>query len=167
MADFKPIHRDAVPQALEKAERYRLLNEPAQAESICLDVLAIDPEHQQALVMLLLALTDQFRGGPADTFRQAEAVIPRLHSEYERLYYSGLLWERRGYARAVQGGLGSGAVAFAWIQQAMGFYEKAEAIRPHDNDDAILRWNCCVRLCQRYHLQPEPRDVHPPVLGDD
>src|SRR5205807_5788281 len=80
MAEFKPISRDAVPLALEKAERYRLLNEPAQAESICLDVLAVDPENQQALVMLLLALTDQFRGGPADCYAEAEAVVPKLHS---------------------------------------------------------------------------------------
>jgi hypothetical protein len=166
MADLKPIHRDAIPSALEKAERYRLLNEPAQAESICLDVLAIDSENQRALVMLLLALTDQFRGGHADYFRQAETVIPRLQGEYERLYYSGLIWERRAYARAVQGGLGSGAVAYAWIQQAMGFYELAERIRPHDNDDAILRWNCCVRLCKRYHLQPEPHQEQSPVVGD-
>jgi hypothetical protein len=167
MADLKPIHRDAIPNALEKAERYRLLNEPAQAESICLDVLAIDPEHQQALVMLLLTLTDQFRAGHADTYRHAESVLPRLHGEYERLYYAGLIWERRAYARAVQGGLGSTAVAYAWIVQAMNFYQQAERVRPHDNDDALLRWNSCVRLCQRYRLAPDPADVHPPVLGDD
>src|ERR1700722_16262182 len=76
MNDFKPISPDAVPLALEKAERYRLLNEPAQAESICLDVLAVDPDNQRALVMLLLALSDQFLTGPADCIRQAEAVVP-------------------------------------------------------------------------------------------
>ena len=94
MADFKLISRDAVPLALEKAERYRLLNEPAQAESICLDVLAVDPENQQVLVMLILALTDQFQTGPSDCLRQAEALVPRLHGEYERAYYSGIILER-------------------------------------------------------------------------
>src|ERR1700722_17931169 len=107
MPDFKPISRDAVPLALDKAERYRLLNEPAQAESICLDVLAVDPDNQQALVMLLLALTDQFRAGPPDSVRQAESVVPRLRDAYERLYYLGIIWERRGHARALQGGPGS------------------------------------------------------------
>src|SRR4051794_10266893 len=106
MIDLKTISREAVPLALEKAERYRLLNEPAQAESICLDVLAVDPENQEALVMLLLALTDQFHDGPADCFQQAEAVVPRLRGEFERLYYRGIIWERRGYARASQGGPG-------------------------------------------------------------
>src|ERR1700688_3360026 len=110
MADFKPISREAVPLALEKAERYLLLNEPAQAESICLDVLAGDPENQQALVMLLLALTEQFRTGPAECFSQAEAVVPKLKGQYEQLYYSGIIWERRGHARALKGAPGSATI---------------------------------------------------------
>src|SRR5262249_23431977 len=158
MFDFKPISREAIPLALEKAERYRLLNEPAQAESICLDVLAVEPEHQEALVTLLLALTDQFRTGPAECFRQAEAVLPPLHGEYERLYYSGLVWERRGHARALQGGPGSAAVAHAWVVKAMHFFAQAERVRPAGNDDALLRWNSCLRLCQRFQLQEEPEE---------
>ncbi len=167
MLDFKPISRDAVPLALEKAERYRLLNEPAQAESICLDVLAVDSENQQALVMLLLALTDQFRTGPAECFKQAEAVIPKLHGEYERLYYNGILWERRGYAHALQRVKGSGPVAYSWVRKALDFYEQAERLRPPGNDDALLRWNNCLRLCQRYQLHSEPEEIYQPVLGDD
>jgi hypothetical protein len=167
MSDFKPISCDAIPLALDKAERYRLLNEPAQAESICLDVLAVDPENQQALVMLLLSLTDQFRGGPAECFRQAQAVLPKLRGEYERLYYSGLILERRGQATAIQGGPGSARVAYAWVRQAMDLYEKAEHIRPPGNDDTLLRWNSCVRLCERFHLQPEPEEAYEPVLGDE
>jgi hypothetical protein len=163
MLHFKPISRDAIPLALEKAERYRLLNEPAQAESICLDVLDVDPDNQQALVMLLLALTDQFRTGASEYYAQAESVVPKLHSEYERVYYSGIIRERRGQARAVHGGPGSARVAYVWIRQALEFYEQAERLRPPGNDDALLRWNSCLRLCQRYHLEPEPA----PVLGDD
>ncbi len=167
MSDFKPISRDAVPLALEKAERYRLLNEPAQAESICLDVLAVDPDNQQALVMLLLALTDQFRTGPPDCVRQAESVVPRLHDAYQRLYYLGIIWERRGHARALQGGPGSAAAAYAWLHRAMTLFEQAERLRPAGNDDALLRWNTCMRLCQRFHLHEEPQERLQPVLGDD
>jgi hypothetical protein len=167
MSQFKPISRDAIPSALDKAERYRLLNEPADAESICLDVLDVDPENQRALVMLLLALTDQFRAGPADCVHQAEAVVPRLTDEYERLYYSGLIWERRGHARALQGGPGSAATAYAWIQRAMEFFEHAEELRPAGNDDALLRWNTCVRLCDWFHLHAEPEELLQPVLGED
>lgn len=167
MPQFKMISREAVPLALEKAERYRLLQEPSQAESICLDVLAVDPQNQQALVMLLLALTDQFRTGPSECFHQAESVVPQLQGEYERLYYSGILWERRGLASAIQGGPGSAAVAYDWIRRAMEFYEQAERLRPPSNDDAILRWNNCLRLCQRYRLHPEPEALFQPVVGDD
>ena len=43
---LKPISPEAIPEALQKAERYRLLNEPAQAESLCQDVLAVEPNNQ-------------------------------------------------------------------------------------------------------------------------
>jgi hypothetical protein len=166
MAEFKLISRDAVPLALEKAERYRLLNEPALAESVCRDVLAVDPENQHALVMLLLALTEQFRIGSPGCFDEAQAVVPQLHEEYQRLYYSGIIWERRGLARAIEGRPGSGAVAYAWIRQAMDFFERAERLRPPANDDPLLRWNSCLRLCQRYHLHAEQEAIYEPVLGD-
>ena len=167
MPDFKTISQDAIPQALEKAERYRLLNEPAQAESICLDVLAVDPENQQGLVLLILALSDQFQSEPSDCFRRAEALVPRLHAEYERSYYSGIIFERRGYARALRYGPESETVAYQWVRQAMDFYEQAERLRAPGNDDALLRWNSCLRLCERYQLHPEPEEKLQPVLGDD
>ena len=56
--DLKSISIEGVPKALEKAERYRLLNEPSLAESICVDILTVLPAHQQALISLLLARTD-------------------------------------------------------------------------------------------------------------
>ena len=58
--NLKPITHEGIPSALQKAERYRLLNDSAAAESICLDVLDVDPGNQEALVSLLLAITDQF-----------------------------------------------------------------------------------------------------------
>ncbi len=167
MPDFKPISREAIPLCLDKADRYRLLNEPTQAESICLDVLAIDADNQRALIILLLTLTDQFTAGPVSLFTQAEAIVPRLHGEYERLYYAGIIWERRATARLTQGGLGSATAAHAWVSRAMQFYEQAEKIRPAENDDAILRWNSCLRLCLRHHLRPEEEEVHPSPVGDD
>jgi hypothetical protein len=164
---LKSISRDAIAAALEKAERYRLLNEPAQAESICLDIVAVESDNQEALVMLLLALTDQFRTDPAETLRQAQAIVPRLRSEYDRHYYSGIIAERRGHAYALQNTPGSAANAHSWITQAMQHFEDAERIRPANNDDALLRWNHCARLCERYHLHPEPADEEPPPLTDE
>ena len=166
MFTLKSISSAAIPAALEKVERYRLLNEPELAESICHDVLAIEPDNQAALVMLFLSLTDQFRAGPAACVSQAQAVLPRLRGEYERLYYAGILWERRGLARLSQGGPGSGPVASVLIRKAMEFFEQAEAIRPAGNDDAILRWNTCARVCIRHHLEPETEEHFHPALED-
>src|SRR5688572_28129044 len=91
---LKPLSPDALPAAVGKAERYRFLNEPGEAESICLDILAVDAEHQPALVMLILALTDQLRQRPG-AHREALDLVPRLAGAYERAYYSGLICERR------------------------------------------------------------------------
>src|SRR5262249_45368090 len=116
---------------------------------------------------LLLSLSDQFGTGPADCFAQADAVASQLRGEYEREYYRGVLWERHGYARAVQGGSGSAVAGYARVRRAMEFFERAEPLRPPGNDDAILRWNSCVRLIEHYGLQPEPEEAFQPVLGDD
>ena len=74
MFQLKPIAKTSIPRALEKAERYRLLNEPRQAESICLDILAVDSSNQAALIILLLALTDQF-GESADAHERARDTL--------------------------------------------------------------------------------------------
>src|SRR5437870_13002496 len=98
MFALKPLSKDAIPAAIEKAMRYRLLNEPAEAESICLDVLRADPENQQALVILVLALTDRFSTGYAVGDSKAQEIVARLRDEYERSYYSGIICERRAKA---------------------------------------------------------------------
>src|SRR6186997_1673006 len=36
--ELKPLSASAIPSALAKAERYRLINEPEQSESICEDI---------------------------------------------------------------------------------------------------------------------------------
>ena len=145
MFDLKPITAESIPRAIEKAERYRLLNEPAEAESICLDILRLDPENQRALVVLLLALTDQFERF-AVSIQQAQEILPRLRDAYERAYYAGIIYERQAKAHLQHGGLRSGPMAHGWLREAMECYENAERIRPAGNDDAILRWNACARV---------------------
>ena len=163
MSELKRLAKEAVPRALEKAERYRLLNEPAEAESISTDVLAVDPENQQALVLLLLSLTDQLEHGVSDA--RAIDVLPRLKGEYERAYYAGLIWERKAKAIMHQGSPGSGSRAYDALASAMECYERAETLRPPANDDAVLRWNTCVRLLERHpHLAPAFEDRSEPPL---
>jgi len=158
MFELKPLSREAIPKALEKADRYRLLNEPAEAESICMDVLATEPDNQRALVTLILALTDQFgqqRFSVGDN--RSEEYVARLRDEYERAYYAGVVCERR--AKAAYSRHSGGAMAYEWFREAMGWYEKAEKLRPAGNDDALLRWNTCARIFQHNRdLQPSEEE---------
>lgn len=167
---LKRLHKDkdAVQRALDKAQRYRLLNEPAEAESICLDILEVEPEHHEALVTLLLGLTDQFDGGLAgDRVERATALLPRLRDEYSRAYYAGVIHERRGKAVNKQHTLSAGHDAYEWLLEAMHCYERAEALAPPDNDDARLRYNACVRKIQRDpHLRARPPESADPYIED-
>ena len=150
MFPLKPLGRDSIDGALAKAERYRFLNEPGEAESICLDILEVDPENQQARIALLLALSDQFVEEP-HAFARAREVVSSLASEYDRAYYGGLIAERRAKAQLARHGAG----AYDWIMDAMECFERAEALRPAGNDDAVLRWNACVRFLERHpYLRP-------------
>jgi hypothetical protein len=146
MFELKRLSKEAIPAALEKALRYRLLNEPAEAESICYDVLEIDPENQEALAMLLLALTDRFGKGYSVGITQAQEVLSRLRDPYERAYYAGIICERRAKAQLRQGQPGSRHNAYEFLSEAMVWFEKAETLRPVKNDDALLHWNTCARL---------------------
>ena len=151
----KPITKEGVPAALQKAERYRVINDPTSAESICLDVLAVSPENQQAVVTLLLAITDQFGAAPTEGVRRAREVLPRLQDEYKRAYYAGIIAERCAKAQLRSGAPKAGEMAYHWLREAMAWYERAEAQRSPGNDEAILRWNTCGRLLARNpHLRP-------------
>lgn len=162
--EFKTLSPEAVPRALAKAERYRLLNEPGEAESICLDALEIDPDNQEVLATLLLAITDQFDQDQG-TVAHAWETLSHLRDEYERLYYSGIIWERRAKALLRQGTPRGGPRAYEWLREAMDCYEKAEAVRPPNNDDAILRWNACARLIMaNRHLVPAVEEPNEPLL---
>ena len=157
MFELKTLSKSAVPAALAQAQRYRLLNEPAEAESICLDVLRVDPDNQDALVTLILSYTDQFPDGAARPAAAAEKAAARLTDEYKRNYYSGIIRERRGKAVLKQDRPGAGRSAQEWLRDAMRCYEKAEAIRPEENDEALLRWNTCARILME--LPEEAPDV--------
>jgi hypothetical protein len=153
--ELKPISVQSIPEALAKVERYRLLDEPSLAESICLDVLAIVPDHQQALISLLLARTDQFLLN-VDT-KSAHEALARIEGDYEQAYYAGIIWERLGNARIRQGGPGAGASAYHALREAMGHYEIAMNFASPGNDDAILRWNTCARVIMHNpDIQPSP-----------
>ncbi len=159
MFKLKQLHKDAIVNAIAKAERYRFLNDAVAAESICRDILLIDPENEQALTMLILTITDQFaKGGLHNAVGIARGLIPGLKNEYQRIYYTGIICERWAKAQLRGATLGSSGIAYESLREAMHHYEKAEKIHAAGNDDAILRWNACVRTIENYKLSSHEHD---------
>ena len=158
--ELKKISPQAVPAALERVERYRLLNEPRVAESICLDILEVDPGNEEARVGLILALTDQFgmEGTGARLNRRAMDLAEALEDEYQRLYYTGIVYEREAKARLGRGYPGAGFDAHDLLHRAMERFAGAEPLAPEGVDDAVLRWNSCARIVTEYGLEARPED---------
>ncbi len=165
MYELKFISNEAIPSSLDKAERYRLLNEPREAESICRDILQADPDNQQGLVLLLLSLTDQFGRGCDVPLKSVQDLLTRLHGDYERAYYAGVILERWGKAQ-LQSGTPS-HTACDWLREAMRCYDKAEAIHPPGNAEAILRWNTCARIINQGSGQGMTTARRTPTLEPD
>lgn len=157
--ELKSLSNDAVPAALKKAEVYRSLNDPEQAQSICEDILKAVPGNQEALVLLILAHTDNYGKESAKGMQITRETIEQLTDEYQRAYYTGLMYERK--ARAVM--RNSHAMVYEGFRQAMDWYETAAKIRPKHIDDPILRWNSCLRTIQRERLEPAPPDRELPL----
>ena len=155
---LKRLTKAGIGAALKKAERYRLLNEPEHAESICLDSLEVEPSNQEALHNLILSIADQFAISGAARPRRALECAALIQDEYQRLYLTGLIHEREGRA-LLKRPMGSRAAAYECFRAAMEAYEEAESIRPEGIDDTILRWNSCVRIIERESLEPAPYEM--------
>lgn len=161
----KLAHKD-LGTALEKAGIYRDLNQPEEAESICRDILEVEPKNEKALRILGLALTDRFVERRVGLFEEAMKIFALLPSEYERVYYTGVAWERLGKAQLARG---EGHNALAALEHALDAFEKAEKLAPPQAPDPILRWNRCVRLLHSHPLLQDAFDAphsRQPHLGD-
>jgi len=166
MFALKALSRESVAGSLAKAERYRLLNEPAAAESICRDILEVEPENQDALVCFVLALTDQI---PYDkkAWQSGLATADRLARPYDRAYYSGIVWERRAKALFHEVNRGTDHSVYEWITRAMEYFEEAEKLRPAGNDDPLLRWNTCARFLNSHpNLTPRTQEIPDAILSE-
>jgi tetratricopeptide (TPR) repeat protein len=139
---LKQLPRTSLDAALAKAEHYRDLNQPEEAESICRDVLDVDRENQRAWKLLGLALTDRFPSRQVGLAEEAIDAFERLTDEYERIYHVGVAWERSAKAHLERNEAHSAVTAF---EHALHLFEQAQVMRP-ELPDAVLRWNRCVRL---------------------
>ena len=154
MLQLKPLFKESIPKALIKAKHYRLLQDPWQAESICRDILKVEPNNQLAILYLILAITDQFSNEKSGSSHEAKDLCTQLTSEYEQSYYRGLIEERMGKSALARTSPRVKYIAYEHYRSAMSLYEIAEKIRPGDNQDAVLRWNACVRRIQEFNLKP-------------
>jgi len=153
---LKKLPAHELDSAVQKATLYRELNQPEEAESICADVLAVDPKHQNALRVLGLAITDRFEETAVGLFDEALKAFNKLESEYDRVYHEGVAWERLGKAHLKRG---EGHGALTALEHALDCYEAAEKIAPPGNPDSILRFNRCVRLLQSHRLLKDAFDA--------
>ena len=162
---LKPISHDGIEAAIHKAEHYRLLNQPRLAESICLDVLEVEPKNQKANIILLLSLTDQFGQSHPSAPTHAQMIAESLQDEYSKLYYEGLIHERQGNVALASSVPGSDFDAYEWYTEAMELFEKAAAVnKDSKNDDTSLRWNTCARIIMSANLRERPRDEEGPIM---
>lgn len=159
MFELKKLSKDGIPAALARVERYRLLNEAWRAESICRDILDVEPDNQQALIALLLSITDQFGASSSASVAAAREILAKIRGDYERAYYEGIVCERWATGIRKRQTTASGPMVYDWLRRAMEWFEKAHAVRPPANDDALLRWNTCARLIMRDpSLRPAAED---------
>jgi len=149
---FRLLSKDSIPDAMKKAERYRLLGEPDEAESVCLDVLQVDPENQEARVDLILAISDQFGRERRPRVDLAMKVVGELKDDYQRQYYEAVVLERE--ARAHIDLETPPVLVFLRYCEAMDHFASAATIRPPGDDSAVIRWNACVRAIRRRQMQP-------------
>ena len=155
--ELKSLNKNAVAAAFERAQHYRLLNDPENAESICLDILHVEPDHQEAIVTLILAIADQLGGG-TKRIKEAQAYAAKLSDNFQLEYYSGLICERAARAVLAKGKPRSNSIAYDWLKEAMDHFEAAEALSSDKNDDGILRWNSCARTINKHNLKPRVDD---------
>jgi tetratricopeptide (TPR) repeat protein len=144
--ELKRLPRASLEAAIDKAEHYRNLNQPEEAESICRDVLAVDDTHQTAWKVLGLALTDRFASGKVGLVEQALEAFRHITDPYQCTYHLGVAWERAAKAHLERNEAHSAVTAF---EDALRLYEKAQALQP-DLPDPLLRWNRCVRLLSEH-----------------
>jgi hypothetical protein len=165
MHELKRLRKDALPAAMTKAERYRLLGEAREAESICRDILAVDPAHAEAQILLILTLSDQFIHRLGETWTEATALTGTLADGYARAYYDGILHERRAKAHLKSGRAGARRGAYDDFRHAMTLFEEAAAKAPAGDDGALLRWNTCARILNAHpEIAPGIDDTVPSML---
>ena len=153
---YHKIEKTSIEEVLERAKQYRSLLQPEMAISICLDIFAVDTNNQDALVIYILALTDQLSQSESKVHQnKITESIKKLDSEFLRRYYSGIFLERQ--ARSFLKSSMSRSFAYDAFIEAISEFETAEKMAPEHCADPILRYNSCLRTIKKENLQPRQK----------
>ena len=118
------------------------------------------------LIAMVLCLSDQIPEDVSAATRALE-VAAQLKEPYDRAYYSGIVWERKAKAHLHKGAYGSQHTVHDWMEHALRSFEEAEQLRPAGNDDAILRWNACVRFLMNHpEVTPRPTEAVAAIMSE-
>ena len=151
--EYHKIDKDSIEDVLERAKQYRSLLQPDMAISICMDIFAVDNNNQDALVIYILALTDQLSQSESKVHqKKITDSIKRLDSKFLQHYYSGIFFERQ--ARSLLKHSMSRSFAYEAFIEAIAEFEIAEKMAPEHCADPILRYNSCIRTIKKENLQP-------------
>jgi len=145
--ELKPLGTRNLATAVTLAKHYRDLNQPEEAESICRDILVVAPENDDALRTLGLAMTDRFPSAWMTLFDDACAAFAKLKSDYERVYYTGVAWERYAKAQLEAGRAHNAIHAF---EEAITRFEQADKLCSPDDPLPVLHYNRCVRALTQH-----------------
>ena len=151
--EYHKIDKDSIEDVLERAKQYRSLLQPDMAISICLDIFAVDEKNQEALIIYILALTDQLSQSESKVHhKKITDSIQKLDSKFLQHYYSGIFLERQ--ARSLLKHSMSRSFAYDAFIEAISEFEIAEKMAPPHCADPVLRYNSCVRTIKKENLQP-------------
>ncbi len=151
--EYHKIDKDSIEDVLDRAKQYRSLLQPDMAISICMDIFAVDKNNQEALVIYILALTDQLSQSESKVHqKKITDSIKRLDSKFLQHYYSGIFFERQ--ARSLLKHSMSRSFAYEAFIEAIVEFEIAEKMAPEHCADPILRYNSCIRTIKKENLQP-------------
>ena len=145
MFALKALSHEGVASALAKAEHYRLLKRTGRSGEHLPRYSRHRARNQQALICLVLAQSDQI-ARDSRSFHSALATVQKLQGSTSVPITAGIVWERRAKALDAERGRGTHHSVYEWVVKALDCFAQAERLRPAGNDDAVLRWNTCVRF---------------------
>ena len=159
--DFKNLESADLDAALAAAQASWAELRAEETESICLDILELDPNHRSTLDLLLRCRIELLKKGLPQSVARAQELIPQLDSDFDQAFYSGMIREAQARYLLEKRGRATSGVAYSWFRHAMDDFAAASNLDA-GRVEPKLHWNACLRT-----LENNPQCVPPPEDGED